>query len=423
MPRSGLDTVEREHAHENKSKMWQRLISGCHNTNHNQCPLRGCRAPEYAAGVITSVFTALASQCDDELWSRCTDLLSPEDQSKLLQDWHNGKKFMLEEMITKLSFWKTLPWVLAALSHPVKEQQQVAAQHIATLLDQDPDVKKHHRLVHPLLTDATLRAELDQLAAGGDVHLRDLDKLSAYVLRWKFCPVVERPIERLHAVVKHGLQGNRRRHPVTVSMANRLPELAQQLKVYPESIRPMADAVCLVKNPRELATHFCLLSHSSILKMKHKHVSLWFKPLAKLMYRTDPQMQGLGPAGLAAKTAKSFRARMNKTRNARNDHIKKSLQDSAHATPASVDAALIMSMQRHLHDMARAHNVPCMVSLQLPTEQGGVLPLGVTPLAKMLGAIPGAAPMMSSAIVSSVAGSTIIPLCDEEADPFDCDAG
>ncbi|MFM7984586.1 MAG: hypothetical protein ACKPKO_35195, partial [Candidatus Fonsibacter sp.] len=64
-------------------------------------------------------------------------------------------------------------------------------------------------------------------------HLAKLLALFTRVVELKLIPVVERVSEMRHSVVSSSLGGNRRKHPTTVSLANRAFEFDRRLEQDP----------------------------------------------------------------------------------------------------------------------------------------------------------------------------------------------
>ena len=121
--------------------------------------------------------------------------------------------------------------------------------------------------------------------AAGTATIRECPELRKHTLPLKFMPVSERDIERAHAIIHQVLQGKRKRYAVTVSLSNRLPEIADRIEEEPDFLNKLATAMTHVSHARAIATSFRLAAIPHLQQcLQTMHHTLARKHLVRFMY-------------------------------------------------------------------------------------------------------------------------------------------
>ena len=202
-----------------------------------------------------------------------TDILAGEDLEHVLNDLHEGLQHIRLELFEKLKFWQALPWLFAGLLHRCEARAAQVARRILDMLRlcADPDLLP--RLARAWLAP-DIMAELQALAE----RLRPrhtLVLLCRLAAPYVFMPTTERPVESLHAYATFDLCGRRKFYPVTVSLANRLPEIERRIKRDPHVLKQLSEVFAKVTlNGASIARCLCL-QHvpplDAYIKKKHKN--------------------------------------------------------------------------------------------------------------------------------------------------------
>eukprot|EP00969_Alexandrium_andersonii_P036818 1613723-Alexandrium_andersonii.AAC.1 len=82
------------------------------------CRMRGCRAPELAAGRLWEVEQQMWQSVLSDFWLRLQVPLSVQQRAAITSDFHIGRSKALEVIRSKCQFWELLPWRLCALALP-----------------------------------------------------------------------------------------------------------------------------------------------------------------------------------------------------------------------------------------------------------------------------------------------------------------
>lgn len=164
-----------------------------------QCPMRGRRAPELAAGQLMLFFERLWSLKFSDLASEVAAVLAPSDIRTLMTDLEGAKQHVTGVLVQKLQHWQGLPWRLCAMSHWDKLIVKQAASDCLAMFDA---VAAEERWHHPvtwrfLHRGSPLRPLVEAAAQSGELGGGILAESCA---PFAFIPVVERLIERGHTV-------------------------------------------------------------------------------------------------------------------------------------------------------------------------------------------------------------------------------
>ena len=82
-----------------------------------QCPMRSCRAPEFASGEALQKLGELAQQTKPRILGYLHEASSPAVATSLCSDWNKAIAYVMSLMCTKLHFWSELPYALCSLGH------------------------------------------------------------------------------------------------------------------------------------------------------------------------------------------------------------------------------------------------------------------------------------------------------------------
>lgn len=264
-----------------------RLEKGLDGANVD-CPLKGKRAPELAAGMLMPRINELVEHCTSDVLLACSSV-SAEQREKVVNDFTLGVDYIRMTLDVKLGHWATLPWLLAALSLPEPSVQHKAiAQRAIEEFDKLPAIPiHHHQLTWQILNpSSTLRSQLEAVAQGA--LLASLPGLASEVARLSFVPVVERIVEGAHSLV-HRHTGYRKISGAYVSCSHRLPEMEAILDT-DDGLENFCAAFEQLRKPRQLAKKFRLQDHPLWLELTSKppkQQSGVQKLLKSIVYSTD----------------------------------------------------------------------------------------------------------------------------------------
>ena len=205
---------------------YQRLVGK--SSVHESCPLRGFCAADFAAGEHLKVFETLSQVTVAGVCQQGTDILSDSDLSMVLDDLQGGITYIKLELVEKLRFWHTLPWLIAGLLHRSVHMASEVAQKIIMQLSASEDPSSLPRQAQKWLAPEYME-ELKALANRTKPR-QDLRTLVKEAAKYLFLPTSERRIEQPHAVVTKAVCGRRKKFPVTISLANRMPEVERRIR-------------------------------------------------------------------------------------------------------------------------------------------------------------------------------------------------
>lgn len=204
------------------------------------CPVRGLRASEFAAGDALEVFDDLSSLTEVAITQKSSDILVGEDLEMILEDFSGGVSYIRLELFEKLNFWQLLPWLFAGLLHPVEVKASQVASKALQLLDACPVISALPRLAQKWKAPEYIE-ELKSLASLQRPR-SELLLLCNEAARYFWIPTTERPIERPHAVANRDLCGKSKIYPVTISLANRMPEIQHRIAKSPDFLNLLSQS-------------------------------------------------------------------------------------------------------------------------------------------------------------------------------------
>ena len=212
----------------------------------NNCPLRGRRAAEVAAGDFFDLLSNLFTQAATRVESGLPAGLSPEQVLRIMKDFESARAHIISTYVLKLSFWSQPPYALAALAH---YRPAARAMAVETCLASNSN--------HPLI--AALKSHTDMCWAfleGGALWEAavDLGFLQDVAVQMRLMFTSAWRVEGQHARTKKAMTQAPNQTAAYVSLAHRLPELKAYLKLHPESLDDFAGLVGQVKNGSKGAT-------------------------------------------------------------------------------------------------------------------------------------------------------------------------
>ena len=255
------------------------------------CPLKGKRGPEMAAGHLEKLVVEMGEALKGDVILACS-ALSGDQQERILNDYSLGVQYVAMTLEIKIGHWKTLPWALSAMAlpHEACNHNKHAARLIAEF-QKLPCMSVHH---HPttwkvFAPGGLLRRQLDRLALDPLVVLPQLPELYEQVCRLAFIPVVERIVEGQHSLV-HRHTGYRKVTGAYISTALRLAEMDELLSRDDSCKRGFVAEFEALRHSRRLVKSFRLQEHPQwqALVCKPKAQQVGVRKLCNAMlYSTD----------------------------------------------------------------------------------------------------------------------------------------
>lgn len=97
-----------------------------------ECPLKGKRGPEIAAGHLAKLIVEMGEALKGDVILSCS-ALGGDQQERILNDFSLGVQYVAMTLEIKIGHWKTLPWALSAMAlpHETCNHNEHAAQLIA----------------------------------------------------------------------------------------------------------------------------------------------------------------------------------------------------------------------------------------------------------------------------------------------------
>jgi hypothetical protein len=349
-----------------RQKMYGRLL--LRSVMHNDCPMRGLRAPDFAAGDAMEVFDLLADMTSTQMVLRSKEVLSGVELSEVLLDFHSGLAYMKLELYEKLKYWFALPWLVAGLVHRNVDKAAVVAAKIINQISSFACQLDLPRQMMIWLRPEYM-SELEALATKSRPR-EELRLLLIEASKLMFLPTSERPAEEPHAMISKAVSGRRKRHTVTVSLANRLPEIERRLTGDASFLGKLANALATLRtNPMLMARVLNLQHHRTLatlfddLGRDRTHLTAVFKPLAYVIYHTHASLQFVVHTENRFLQRTKARRREAQIRALRRDY--KRAGDPA-ATPS--DTVLVHLMHEHFRTVVRADSSsPTIFCMDVPS--------------------------------------------------------
>lgn len=312
------------------------------------CPMRGKRASELAAGKIEETLAELSSTALNFFSGEVDPGISEADRALLSQDFQYAKAHLHFVLLSKLDFWQKIPWRLCGLSHHWPSIARKVASECVKEFEESmakPGMRLEHH--HPvsvrfLARDGPLRSDLEAFIGGSSMSV----PLELAASSLKFVPVVERVVEGLHRNVKIASK-HVRIGPTKVSLAVRLQEVMEGLETRPAFLRDLEAKFDVTRQPKQAAAALGILSHpifAPLLQNGCTDPSVWLSALVKVVHRCDLETQ-FGDRSTARTEHK--KKRKTQTEEFQALHDARSLP-----TPRTYDAIFKRAIIDHLHSMA-----------------------------------------------------------------------
>jgi len=258
------------------------------------CPMRGKRAPELAAGKLEDTIAELSTAALNLFSDQMDFRITPADRAVLMQDFDFAKQHLHVVLVAKFGFWRQIPWRLAGLSHHWPSVARRIAQDCleefdASMSKPGMTLEHHHPLSVRFLSETGMREDLQRFANGGCMT----DQLMFAVDSLRFIPVVERCVEALHRDVKVAAK-HIRLGPTKVSLSFRMREildLSSFEEGFPARLQTCFD---LTRQPKKAAAALGLLSHPIFLPLLRDgctDVCVWLAALVRAVHRCDLETQ------------------------------------------------------------------------------------------------------------------------------------
>ena len=259
------------------------------STSRLSCPLRGCNAPEMAAGAVRDLLDGACEGVASSLAAAWRSQLSREEWRQLLAELDKAKGHIAQLVIMKTQHWQELPWLLCGLAHA---DESAARRVTAAALDKfdSSDESKHHRVSLRFLSKSgskSLRSQVELFGEGQPLHT--LPQLSAEIAKFRCIPLTERSIEAPHGDIFKALT-HKHHGPVSVSMAVRLQQI--EALACGDTFDCLCDVLANLKKVRKIPAALGLQHHPWVQSMpKHSTTSSWTSPLTQVIYRCDGTSQ------------------------------------------------------------------------------------------------------------------------------------
>ena len=253
------------------------------------CPMRGCNAPDLAAGTLFDQLDSSFKQSLSQLSLKRRSQLTAQQWSNLVLDMERGKNHMLYVLTLKLQHWQEAPWSLCILGHADESIARSGARSLLEKFDACPQPQLHHRLTLKFCcAGSPLRGQLEQFTDG--TLLADLADLHREACKLRCIPVAERSVERPHGQVMKAIT-HKHHGPVSVAAALRFRETEKQFSggsCFDELVACMQEARHVRRIPGLLG-----ISHHPWLRglPMDAQTSNWVSVLSMIIYRCDDPSQ------------------------------------------------------------------------------------------------------------------------------------
>ena len=247
------------------------------------CPMRGKRAAELAAGQLRAVLRGIRAQQVEALVLEHCSLLTPQELTDIHQDFEAGCSHIELLLSVKLAFWERLPWHCAGLSHHCEKQAQECAKKCIALFDATPEGLRHmhHPVTLAFLADPAQRRDMEKLASGSPL-LSLSPVFQEAVAAMRFIPVVERVVEATHKDVKRRLAAATRHSPSMASSAIRHAETEARVRSDPTFLPRLGNCLRIVRCPWRAALQFGIFRHPAVQGLR---ANAYGRPLAKKLWQ------------------------------------------------------------------------------------------------------------------------------------------
>ena len=229
-----------------------------------ECPLRGRRCAELAAGDFQTFIDKLFKQQASLILLDMDTSLTDSQMMMIMQDFERGRQHLITQFTLKLSNWEEGHWHMYGIAH---FNPQKAFACFTKALNSSDD--------HPLLLELRSkdleedRALFEQVKGCLDVEHTQAQKLRALIARLRLAPSAERPGERLHAVIHKEVKRCPNHSCALVSLANRFPEISEFIKADPQNLINFAKTMQQIRTGRAACCSLGFSDHPHGMKAAH----------------------------------------------------------------------------------------------------------------------------------------------------------
>ena len=236
-----------------------------------QCPLRGRRLPELAAGDFGNVVRQLLDVSGVDVLMGLPSSITAAQKAILLWEFELGKAHLTFAFTLKLAAMQEPPRLLHALAHHSTLVARGATRRCLSC-----------ESVHPLIArlQGELREEAEAYLEGAD--LQESPSLLDFVASLKFGYSVERLVEGEHAALHHGYSKARRHSEAYDSLLRRLPEIKEVL-LRDKGLEQMCTLLEVARSPRRAVAALGMGAHPA----QEVATSAWHPAFRKMIYRSD----------------------------------------------------------------------------------------------------------------------------------------
>lgn len=237
-----------------------------------ECPLRGRRLPELAAGDFGNIVRQLLDISGVDILMGLPSSITAAQKATLLWEFELGKAHLTFAFTLKLTAMQEPPRLLHALAH---HSTLVARGAMRRCLSCES--------THPLIAklQGELREDAEAYLEGAD--LQESPSLLDFISSLKFGFSVERQVEGEHAALHHGYSKARRHSEAYDSLLRRLPEIKEVL-LLDKGLEQMCTFLDLARSPRRAAAALGMEAHPA----QEQATSGWHPMFRRMIYRSDP---------------------------------------------------------------------------------------------------------------------------------------
>ncbi len=259
------------------------------------CPMRGKRASELAAGKLEETLSELSMTALNVFSCELDWRISQEDRVVVLTDFEYAKAHLHFVLVAKFDFWQKIPWRLCGISHHWPSvARQIAGDCLAEFdesMRMAGVLEEHH---HPvslrfLAPGGPLRTDLEAFAAGAPMS----EHLQSEAFALKFIPVVERVVEALHRDVKVASK-HIKLGPTKVSLSVRLREIMERMDADPDFLPDLQKVFDLTRHPKQAAASLGIFGHPALVALRNQGSTdspVWIRAVAHIVHRCDLETQ------------------------------------------------------------------------------------------------------------------------------------
>ena len=189
--------------------------------------------------------------------------ISEMQRAEITQDFARARQHIVLNLRLKLTMWRRLPWVIFGVAHADVAKARSCGRRALSLWESAHIEVRRLPLVHKVCSPGSMgRVELEEFLAG--VPLDDLPFLSGVVARCYFTPVVERSVERLHAIAKRHIGKAVFSSPVHMHFQSVVRCVSDMVEADPRRLHRLSACCGPMRNPSMVIENMGLAEHPVI---------------------------------------------------------------------------------------------------------------------------------------------------------------